>query len=132
LIEIAPQAKPPVCKILDFGKFKYEQQKREKIQRKNQTISLLKEIRFHPNTDIHDFEFKSKHALNFLEDGNKVKAVVMFKGRELAYTQKGEELLNRLIEKVQDISKVETPVRMEGKAMSVILIPTKIKSKKTN
>ena len=132
MIEIAPQAKPPVCKILDFGKFKYEQQKREKIQRKNQTISLLKEIRFHPNTDIHDFEFKSKHALNFLEDGNKVKAVVMFKGRELAYTQKGEELLNRLIEKVQDISKVETPVRMEGKAMSVILIPTKIKSKKTN
>ena len=130
LIEIAPQAKPPVCKILDFGKFKYEQQKREKIQRKNQQVSLLKEIRLHPNTDVHDFEFKAKHALNFLEEGNKVKVVVMFKGRELAYTEKGEELLNRFIEKVQDVAKVETPIRLEGKNMTVILIPTKIKSKK--
>ena len=99
LIEIAPQAKPPVCKILDFGKFKYEQQKREKIQKKNQTVSLLKEIRLHPNTDVHDFEFKAKHAYNFLEEGNKVKVVVMFKGRELAYTDKGEDLLNRFIER---------------------------------
>ena len=130
LIEIAPQAKPPVCKILDFGKFKYEQQKREKIQRKNQQVSLLKEIRLHPNTDVHDFEFKAKHALNFLEEGNKVKVVVMFKGRELAYTEKGEELLNRFIEKVQDVAKVETPIHLEGKSMTVILIPSKIKSKK--
>ena len=130
LIEIAPQAKPPVCKILDFGKFKYEQQKREKIQRKNQQVSLLKEIRLHPNTDVHDFEFKAKHALNFLEEGNKVKVVVMFKGRELAYTEKGEELLNRFIEKVQDVAKVETPIRLEGKSMTVILIPSKTKSKK--
>ena len=132
LIEIAPQAKPPVCKILDFGKFKYEQQKREKIQKKNQQVSLLKEIRLHPNTDIHDFEFKAKHAYNFLEEGNKVKVVVMFKGRELAYVEKGEELLNRFVEKVEDIAKVETPAKMEGKNMSVILVPTKIKSKKTN
>ena len=72
LVEIAPQAKPPVCKIIDYGKFKYEQQKREKIQKKNQTVSVLKEIRFHPNTDVHDFEFKTKHAINFLEEGNKV------------------------------------------------------------
>ncbi|MGD1006914.1 MAG: translation initiation factor IF-3 [Ignavibacteriaceae bacterium] len=132
LIEIAPQAKPPVCKILDFGKFKYEQQKREKIQKKNQTISLLKEIRLHPNTDVHDFEFKAKHAYNFLEEGNKVKVVVMFKGRELAYTDKGEELLNKFIERVEEVSKVETPVRMEGKAMSMILVPSKTKSKKIN
>ena len=130
LIEIAPQAKPPVCKILDFGKFKYEQQKREKIQRKNQQVSLLKEIRLHPNTDVHDFEFKAKHALNFLEEGNKVKVVVMFKGRELAYTEQGEGLLNRFIEKVQDVAKVETPIRLEGKSMTVILIPSKTKSKK--
>ena len=122
-----------MCKILDFGKFKYEQQKREKIQKKNQQVSLLKEIRLHPNTDIHDFEFKAKHAYNFLEEGNKVKAVVMFKGRELAYVEKGEELLNRFIEKVQDIAKVETPAKMEGKNMSVILVPSKTKSiKKTN
>lgn len=132
LIEIAPQANPPVCKIIDFGKFKYEQQKREKIQRKNQQVSLLKEIRLHPNTDIHDFEFKAKHALNFLEEGNKVKVVVMFKGREMAYTEQGEDLLNKFVEKVQDIAKIESPIKMEGKNMNVILVPSKIKSKKNN
>ncbi len=120
-----------MCKILDFGKFKYEQQKREKIQRKNQQVSLLKEIRLHPNTDVHDFEFKAKHAFNFLDEGNKVKVVVMFKGRELAYTEKGEELLNRFIEKVQDVAKIETPVKMEGKNMNVILVPSKTKTKKS-
>ncbi len=130
LIEIAPQANPPVCKVIDFGKFKYEQQKREKIQRKNQQVSLLKEIRLHPNTDIHDFEFKLKHAENFLEEGNKVKVVVMFKGREMAYTELGEDLLNRFVERVQDIAKIESPIKLEGKNMSVILVPQKIKSKK--
>mgnify|MGYP001566273449 FL=1 len=79
-MEIAPQAKPPVCKIIDFGKFRYEQQKKEKIQKKNQQVSILKEIRFHPNTDVHDFDFKARHAVNFLEEGNKVKATVVFKG----------------------------------------------------
>ena len=132
LIEIAPQAKPPVCKIIDFGKFKYEQQKREKIQRKNQQVTLLKEIRLHPNTDVHDFDFKAKHAISFLEEGNKVKVVVMFKGREMAYTEQGEELLNRFIEKVEEIAKVESPIKMEGRNMNVILIPSKTKSKKNN
>ncbi|HEY7750749.1 MAG TPA: translation initiation factor IF-3 [Ignavibacteriaceae bacterium] len=130
LVEIAPQAKPPVCKIIDYGKFRYEQQKREKIQKKNQVVSVLKEIRFHPNTDVHDFNFKARHAINFLEDGNKVKATVMFKGRELAYTEQGEELLNRLLERVQDVSKVEVPIKLEGKSMSVILIPLPKKGKK--
>lgn len=78
LVEIAPKAEPPVCKIIDFGKFKYEHQRREKTQRKNQHVSVLKEIRFHPNTDVHDFDFKTKHAINFLEEGNKVKAVVVY------------------------------------------------------
>ncbi len=132
LVEIAPQAKPPVCKIIDYGKFKYEQQKREKIQRKNQQVSLLKEIRLHPNTDVHDFEFKAKHAINFLEEGNKVKAVVMFKGREMAYTDLGKDLLERFIEKTEDIAKIESPIKMEGRNMSVILVPTKTKSKKNN
>ena len=132
LIEIAPQAKPPVCKIIDYGKFRYEQQKREKLQRKNQTVSVLKEIRLHPNTDVHDFEFKAKHAINFLEEGNKVKVSVMFKGRELAYTEQGEELLNRFIEKVEEIGKVESPIKMEGRNMNIILIPAKTKSKKNN
>jgi translation initiation factor IF-3 len=132
LVEIAPQAKPPVCKIIDFGKFKYEQQKREKIQRKNQQVSTLKEIRLHPNTDVHDFEFKARHAIDFLEEGNKVKVAVLFKGREMAYTEQGEELLNRFIEKTEDIAKVESPIRMEGRNMSVTLLPTKVKSKKNN
>ncbi|HKI77323.1 MAG TPA: translation initiation factor IF-3 [Ignavibacteriaceae bacterium] len=132
LIEIAPQAKPPVCKIIDYGKFRYEQQKREKLQRKNQVVSILKEIRLHPNTDVHDFEFKAKHAINFLEEGNKVKVSVMFKGREMAYTEKGEELLNRFLEKVEDIAKIESPIKMEGRNMNVILVPVKTKSKKNN
>jgi translation initiation factor IF-3 len=132
LIEIAPQAKPPVCKIIDYGKFRYEQQKREKLQKKNQTVSILKEIRLHPNTDVHDFEFKAKHAINFLEEGNKVKVSVMFKGREMAYTEQGEELLNRFIERIEDNGKIESPIKMEGRTMNVILIPAKTKSKKNN
>jgi translation initiation factor IF-3 len=131
LVEIAPQADPPVCKIIDFGKFKYEQQKREKFQRKNQQVSVLKEIRLHPNTDVHDFEFKTKHAINFLEEGNKVKAVVFFKGREMAYTEQGEELLKKFIERTENCSKVETPIKMEGRNMNVILVPDKTKIKKS-
>lgn len=130
LVEIAPQAEPPVCKIIDFGKFKYEQQKREKIQRKNQVVSVLKEIRLHPNTDVHDFQFKAKHAANFIEEGNKVKVSVIFKGRELAYTEQGEELINKFIETLTDIAKVEVAPKMEGRSMSAILIPLSKKGKK--
>ena len=132
LVEIAPQAAPPVCKIIDYGKFKYEQQKREKIQKKNQAVSILKEIRLHPNTDVHDFEFKARHAMNFLEDGNKVKISVMFKGRQMAYKEQGEELLARFVEKVEDISKIESPLKMEGRNMNLILVPLKSKGKKKN
>jgi len=132
LVEIAPQAKPPVCKIIDYGKFRYEKQKREKLQRKNQTVSVLKEIRLHPNTDVHDFEFKAKHAINFLEEGNKVKVSVMFKGREMAYTEQGEELLNKFIEKIEEVGKVEAPIKMEGRNMNVILVPSKTKGSKKN
>lgn len=131
-MEIAPQADPPVCKIIDFGKFKYEQQKREKIQKKNQTVSILKEIRLHPNTDVHDFEFKLKHAVNFLDDGDKVKVSVLFKGREMAYTDQGAELLNRFVERMEDIAKVESPIKLEGRNMTVILVPQSKKAKKTN
>lgn len=130
LVEIAPKADPPVCKIIDFGKFKYEQQKREKTQKKNQHVSIIKEIRFHINTDTHDFDFKVKHAANFLDEGNKVKAVVMFKGREMAYQDQGETLLKRFLERLDDISKVESPIKMEGRAMNVIVIPQKPKGKK--
>jgi len=129
-VEIAPQAKPPVCKIIDFGKFRYEQQKKEKIQKKNQQVSILKEIRFHPNTDVHDFDFKTRHAINFLEDGNKVKATVVFKGREMAYAELGENLLKRFLERVQDVAKIEVEPKMEGRNMSLIVVPASKKGKK--
>jgi translation initiation factor IF-3 len=129
-VEIAPQAKPPVCKIIDFGKFRYEQQKKEKIQKKNQQVSILKEIRFHPNTDVHDFDFKARHAVNFLEEGNKVKATVVFKGREMAYAELGENLLKRFLERVQDVAKVEVEPKMEGRNMSLIVVPALKKGKK--
>jgi bacterial translation initiation factor 3 (bIF-3) len=130
LVEIAPKADPPVCKIINYGKFKYEKQKREKTQRKNQVVQILKEIRFHPNTDTHDFEFKTKHAINFLEEGNKVKASVMFKGREMAYTQLGETLLNKFVEKISEIAKVESPIKLEGRNMNVIVVPLKANIKR--
>jgi len=129
-VEIAPQAKPPVCKIIDFGKFRYELQKKEKIQKKNQQISVLKEIRFHPNTDVHDFDFKTRHAINFLEEGNKVKATVVFKGREMAYAELGENLLKRFLERVQDVAKIEVEPKMEGRNMSLIVVPASKKGKK--
>lgn len=130
LVEIAPQAKPPVCKIIDYGKFRYEIQKKEKIQRKNQQVSVLKEIRFHPNTDVHDFDFKTRHAINFLEEGNKVKATVVFKGREMAYAEQGENLLRRFLDRVQDVAKVEVEPKMEGRNMSLIVVPNLKKGKK--
>jgi translation initiation factor IF-3 len=129
-VEIAPQAKPPVCKIIDFGKFRYELQKKEKLQKKNQQISVLKEIRFHPNTDVHDFDFKTRHAINFLEEGNKVKATVVFKGREMAYVELGENLLKRFLERVEDVAKIEVEPKMEGRNMSLIVVPASKKGKK--
>lgn len=125
LIEVVPNANPPVCKIMDFGKFKYEIQKKEKLQKKHQHVSQLKELRFHPNTDTHDFEFKAKHAMQFLEDGDKVKATVIFKGREVAYKEQGEALLNRLTEKLAGISKIDQPLKMEGRFMVMIFTPDK-------
>ena len=131
LVEIAPQAKPPVCRIIDFGKLQYEQQKRDKIQKKKQHVTILKEIRLHPNTDTHDFDFKARHAEKFLGEGNKVKVSVVFKGRELAYKEHGKELLVRFIERLEEVSKVEHEIRFEGRTMHAILAPTKLKIKKT-
>lgn len=129
LIEIVPNADPPVCKLIDFGKFKYEIAKREKIQKKHQHTAQVKEIRFHPNTDTHDFDFKSRHARAFLEDGQKVKATVVFKGREITYQNQGKELLDRLIERLADVSKIDQEAKMEGKAMILMLAPDKSKKK---
>ena len=128
LVEIAPTAKPPVCKLIDYGKFLYEQQKKEKTQKKNQKKPdkvETKEIRFTPNTGDHDFNFKLKHARGFIEDGNKVKASVMFRGRELAHSDIGRDLLLKFIEEMSDIAKVDNPLSNEGRSISVTLSPLK-------
>jgi translation initiation factor IF-3 len=130
LIEIAPQANPPVCKIMDFGKFAYEQQKKEKHQRKQQQQQQMKEIRFKPRTATHDFNFKLRHARTFIEEGNKVKASVMFRGREITHQSIGQELLERFIAQLDDIAKIDSPLRFEGKVMTVIFAPDKTKKKK--
>jgi translation initiation factor IF-3 len=127
LVEIVPNANPPVCKIINFGKFKYELAKKDKIQKKHQHVSLLKELRFHPNTDVHDFDFKARHARQFLLDGHKVKATVVFKGREITYKEKGEDMLARLVEKLTDVSKVDQIPHMEGRSMIMILSPERKK-----
>jgi translation initiation factor IF-3 len=129
LVEIAPQAVPPVCRIVDFGKFRYEQQKREKTQRKSQTNQQLKEVRLHPRTDTHDVEFKTKHAREFLKEGHKVKFTVVFKGREITRREIGQQLLEEIIVMLADEAKVDQPLRTDGHNMSVILSPDAKKKK---
>jgi translation initiation factor IF-3 len=129
LVEIVPNANPPVCKIINFGKYKYELAKKDKLQKKHQQVSLLKELRFHPNTDTHDFDFKARHARNFLQEGHKVKATVVFKGREMTYTHHGAELLAKLTERLGDIAKVDQEAHMEGRSMVTIYAPDTKKKK---
>ncbi len=129
LVEIAPQADPPVCKIMDFGKYRYEQQKKEKALKKKQQVILVKEVRFHPNTDTHDFDFKTRHARQFLLEGNKVKAAVVFRGRQMAHQEFGLELLNKFAEVLSDIALVEKEPSMEGRSMIAIFAPDKKKIK---
>jgi len=123
LVEIAPQAKPPVCRIMDFGKYKYEQSKREKEARKKQKIIDIKEVKMRPNIEDHDFLVKAKNAARFLKDGDKVKATMIFRGREIVHTQLGRVLLVRLAEDLKDICNVERQPKLEGKNMIMILTP---------
>ena len=125
LVEIAPNANPPVCKVIDFGKYMYEKKKKEKEAKKKQHTIQIKELRFRPNTDDHDLEFKTRHAREFLNDGDKVKATVQFRGRDMLYTEKGTQLLTRFAESLEDISKVENKPTMEGRRMTMILAPDK-------
>jgi translation initiation factor IF-3 len=127
LIEVSPNAKPPVCKIANFGKFNYEKQKKEKEQKKNKSASQVKEIRFHPNTDTHDLEFKCRHLKEFLLQGHKVKATVIFIGRMMVHQDLGKRLLDQVLEKLLEIGKIEQPPKMEGRFMTVMLIPDKKK-----
>lgn len=126
LVEISPNANPPVCKIIDYSKFKYEQKKKQKEIKAKTQKTVIKEIRFGPNTDDHDFNFKLKHAMNFLKDGAKVKAYVHFAGRTIIFKERGEILLVKFIQELDDLGKVEQMPKMEGKRMTVILSPKNI------
>ncbi|MBN2509308.1 MAG: translation initiation factor IF-3 [Spirochaetales bacterium] len=123
LVEVAPQAKPPVCKILDYGKFRYEQEKKNRESKKKQKLVKLKEIRMQPKIEKHDLEFKAKHIKEFLEDGNKVKVTVRFRGRELAHTELGQKVLENVIDVLDGICNVDRKPSMEGRFMSMILSP---------
>ncbi|NNL02004.1 MAG: translation initiation factor IF-3 [Eudoraea sp.] len=123
LVEISPKADPPVCKIIDYKKFLYEQKKREKVMKAKATKVIIKEIRFGPNTDDHDYEFKKKHAEKFLKDGAKLKAYVFFKGRSIVYKDKGEILLLRLAQELEEFGKVEQMPKLEGKRMTMFIAP---------
>ena len=125
LVLVAPNSKPVVCKLMNYGKYKFEQAKREKESRKKQKVVECKEIRVTPNIEIHDFTFKAKNAKKFLTDGNKVKITVRFRGRELNYAKMGEDVLNNFIEDLKDVSTVEKKPFLEGKNMFIILAPSK-------
>lgn len=123
LVEISPKAEPPVCKIMEYKKFLYEQKKREKAMKAKASKVIVKEIRFGPNTDDHDYDFKKKHAEKFLRDGAKLKAYVFFKGRSIVYKDKGEILLLKLASELEEVGKVEQMPRLEGKRMTMFIAP---------
>ena len=125
LVEISPKANPPVCKIIDYQKFLYQQKKKQKEMKSKSTKITVKEIRFGPNTDEHDFDFKLKHAIKFLEEGSKVKAYVFFKGRTIIYKERGEVLLLRLAQELEEYAKVEQLPKLEGKRMIMFFSPKK-------
>lgn len=125
LVEISPNAEPPVCKILDYKKFLFEQKKKQKEMKSKATKIVVKEIRFGPNTDDHDFDFKLKHARQFMEQGAKVRAFVFFRGRSIVYKDQGEILLLKFANELEDLAKVEMLPKMEGKKMFIILAPKK-------
>lgn len=123
LVEVAPDAQPPVCRIMDFGKYKYAQARRLKEARKKQATVQVKEVKMGPKTEKHDFEFKVKHVRRFLEEGHKAKVTVRFKGREMAHTELGWKMLQRMVEAVQDIATVENNPRLEGRMLQIMLSP---------
>ena len=125
LVEISPNANPPVCKIMDYGKFKYEQQKRESEARKKQTVIQVKEVKFRPNTDTHDYDVKMRNVVKFLGNGDKVKVTLRFRGREMAHQELGMQLLMRVKEQIADIAKVEAEPKLEGRQMMMVVSPAK-------
>jgi translation initiation factor IF-3 len=123
LVEVAPMARPPVARIMDYGKFKFEQAKQARVAKKKQHVIQLKEVKFRPGIDEHDFETKTRHARRFLEEGNKVKVTLMFRGRQITHPELGRAVVSRVAQELSDLAKVESDARLEGKAMTMILTP---------
>ena len=123
LVEINPKADPPVCRIMDFGKYKYEQKKKANEARKHQKQIEIKEVKMRPKTDSHDFDFKIRHVLRFLEEGNKAKITIRFRGREIAHPEAAVKILEKVIEQTQDQAVIEQPYKFEGRTMTMILAP---------
>jgi translation initiation factor IF-3 len=123
LVEVSPKAMPPVCKIMDYGRFKYEKSKKEKAARKHQSSVVLKEVKFRPKTDDHDLAFKVRNIRRFLEEGNKAKLLIIFRGREIVHPETGHAVLNRVVKEVGDIAQVEQMPAMEGRRMTMVLGP---------
>ncbi len=130
LVEVAPNANPPVCKIMDYGKYCYELEQKEKAARKKQNIIVVKEIKMRPKIDVHDYETKKKHIIRFINHGDRVKVTIMFRGREMTHTELGFELLNKLISDLKDIATVESQPKLDGRNMTAVLIPVSHKQKK--
>ncbi|HEY0779997.1 MAG TPA: translation initiation factor IF-3 [Gemmatirosa sp.] len=123
LVEVAPLARPPVARIMDYGKFKFEQAKQARTAKKKQHVIQLKEVKFRPGIDEHDFETKTRHARRFLEEGNKVKVTLMFRGRQITHPELGRAVVTRVAQELADLAKIESDARLEGKAMTMILTP---------
>jgi translation initiation factor IF-3 len=123
LVEVAPTARPPVVRVMDFGKFKFEQAKQARLAKKKQHVIHLKEVKYRPGIEDHDFETKTRHARRFLEEKNKVKVTLMFRGRQIAHPEIGQAVVERVATELADVSKIETPARFEGKQLTMILAP---------
>jgi translation initiation factor IF-3 len=123
LVEVAPMARPPVVRIMDYGKFKFEQAKQARLAKKKQHVILLKEVKYRPGIDDHDFDTKTRHARRFLEEGNKVKVTMMFRGRQVAHPELGKDVLDRVATELADVGKIETDAKLEGKNMTMIIAP---------
>lgn len=123
LVEVAPTARPPVCRIMDYGKYKYEQSKKDRETRKKQKVVTIKEVKMRPNIEDHDFDVRRRQTETFLKDGDKIKATIMFRGREVVHSELGKAVLDRLLEAVKDLCIVERPAKLEGKNMIMILAP---------
>jgi translation initiation factor IF-3 len=125
LVEVAPMARPPVCRIMDYGKFRYEEQRKAREARKKQHRVDLKEVKLRPGIEDHDFDFKARHARRFLEEGNKVKVTMMFRGRQMAHPEIGREVLDRMVAEIADVGKVESAPTMEARSMTMVIAPLK-------